>query len=123
MQPQMQHCNTPPVGREHPAHLLVVYRYWTVDPKSDKLEALAVPSALQQSMVSHSGSLALASLLFTVFSPLQVPVFNAPTRHGNSSLQGYNPLSLRQPAILQVFKIVSTEQVEACTVSFASKIM
>lgn len=44
-----------------------------MDPKSDKLEALAVPSALQQSMVSHSGSLALAALLFTLATPFQVP--------------------------------------------------
>ena len=47
-------------------------RYWTVDPKSNKLEALAVPSALQESLVSHSASLALASLLFTLSTPLQV---------------------------------------------------
>jgi len=49
-----------------------VGRYWTVDPKSDKMEALAVPTALQDSLVSHSGSLATASVLFTLTAPLQV---------------------------------------------------
>ncbi len=52
--------------------LLDVGRYWTVDPKSDKMEALAVPTALQDSLVSHSGSLATASVLFTLAAPLQV---------------------------------------------------
>ena len=52
--------------------LLTVGRYWTVDPKSDKMEALAVPTALQDSLVSHSGSLATASVLFTLAVPLQV---------------------------------------------------
>lgn len=47
-------------------------RYWTVDPKGDKMEALAVPTALQESLVSHSGSLALASVLFTMVAPFQV---------------------------------------------------
>ena len=47
-------------------------RYWTVDPKGDKMEALAVPTALQEALVSHSASLALASGLFTLLAPLQV---------------------------------------------------
>ncbi len=47
-------------------------RYWTVDPKSDKMEALAVPTALQDSLVAHSGSLATTSVLFTLAAPLQV---------------------------------------------------
>lgn len=49
-----------------------VGRYWTVDPKSDKMEGLAVPTALQDSLVAHSGSLATASVLFTLAAPLQV---------------------------------------------------
>ncbi|DBB11967.1 TPA: hypothetical protein ACH3X3_006093 [Trebouxia sp. C0006] len=53
---------------------LVSTWYWTVDPKSDKMEALAVPTALQDSLVAHSGSLATASVLFTLAAPLQVMV-------------------------------------------------
>ena len=51
-------------------------RYWTVDPKGDKMEALAVPTALQEALVSHSASLALASGLFTLLAPLQVSLLH-----------------------------------------------
>ena len=65
-------------GRQTTAGILAwpslwhVCRYWTVDPKGDKLEALAVPTALQEALVSHSASLALASLLFTLSAPFKV---------------------------------------------------
>ncbi len=36
------------------------------------MEALAVPTALQDSLVSHSGSLATASVLFALAAPFQV---------------------------------------------------
>ncbi|KAA6417820.1 MAG: solute carrier family 44 member 2 [Trebouxia sp. A1-2] len=58
---------------------LVSTWYWTVDPKSDKMEALAVPTALQDSLVSHSGSLATASVLFTLAVPLQAVVAILPS--------------------------------------------
>ena len=47
-------------------------RYWTVDPKAEKMEALAVPAALQECLTTHSASLALAALLFTLTAPLKV---------------------------------------------------
>ncbi|KAL0048031.1 hypothetical protein WJX82_006092 [Trebouxia sp. C0006] len=58
---------------------LVSTWYWTVDPKSDKMEALAVPTALQDSLVAHSGSLATASVLFTLAAPLQAVVAILPS--------------------------------------------
>ena len=63
-------------------------RYWTVDPKGDKMEALAVPTALQEALVSHSASLALASGLFTLLGPLQVrlPICFGPIRRRAFSL-------------------------------------
>ena len=36
------------------------------------METLAVPSALQEAVVSQTASLALASILFTLAAPLQV---------------------------------------------------
>jgi len=74
-----------------------VGRYWTVDPKSDKMEALAVPTALQDSLVAHSGSLATASVLFTLAAPLQVRLHDHDT---SAALQEKTKKKLRLSAII-----------------------
>ena len=72
-------------------------RYWTVDPKNDKMEALAVPTALQDSLVAHSGSLATASVLFTLAAPLQVRLLYHDT---SAALQEKTKKKLRLSAII-----------------------
>lgn len=65
-----------------------------MDPKSDKMEGLAVPTALQDSLVAHSGSLATASVLFALAGPLQV-CFQC-TLQGDSQ----HPFSLGGPSLV-----------------------
>lgn len=60
-------------------------RYWTVDPKAEKMEALAVPAALQECLTTHSASLALAALLFVVTAPLKVCTIFSQTVASNTN--------------------------------------
>ena len=47
-------------------------RYWTQEPREDKLEALIVAVGLQDALRYHTGSVALCSLFFAAVNPLQV---------------------------------------------------
>ena len=72
-------------------------RYWTPEPKEDKIETLAVPVALMQALQFHGSSLALSSLVFSLLVPLRVrPLAPEPTFLHNSPLHS----SARQLCIL-----------------------
>ena len=61
-------------------HGIYLCRYWTPEPKDDKIEALAVPVALMQALQFHGSSLALCSLVFSLLMPLRVNAASLPAR-------------------------------------------
>ena len=62
------------------SHFTFLCRYWTPEPKDDKVEALAVPVALMQALQFHGSSLALCSLVFSLLMPLRVSAASLPAR-------------------------------------------
>lgn len=69
-------------------HCMFLCRYWTPEPKDDKIEALVVPVALMQALQFHGSSLALCSLVFSLLMPLRVSAASLPARSHSACLHG-----------------------------------